>query len=126
MARKDEALSLAQQGLLPSEISTRMTLSPESVIQHLRTKVGEGAVRFSDIYFYWPADKRAALEILADGLKADQRAGFRAIHEAGACLEDVEFYRSLRQRRRFAGDLYEHVAEAELAVHDMVHTVLVD
>lgn len=38
----------------------------------------------------------------------------------GLTLEDWEFYKPVRIRSAFAGDLYEHLSETELAVHDFV------
>jgi hypothetical protein len=66
------------------------------------------------------------------GTKGHQSQGERARSAAteleanGLTREDLEIDRSIRQRRLFTGDMYEHVAEAELALHDMVRTVLVE
>ena len=58
MARKNEAEQLLRQGLCPSEIAGRMGISVKSVVQYLRTQVGEGSLRLSDLYFSWPPEKR--------------------------------------------------------------------
>lgn len=121
MARKTEAGDLLKEGLLPSEIATRMGISASSVLQYLRTRVGEGALRFSDIYFSWPAATR---QLLADAVE-EQKGRDWTESRNGITRDDVEFYRSIRQRRVFAGDLYEHLAETELAIHDMARRILV-
>src|SRR6478672_4322364 len=125
MARKSESENLLRQGLLPSQIAQRMGISTSSVVQYLRTRVGEGALRFSEIYFSWPASIRESLQAAADALKTHTYADSQQLKASGLTREDLEFLWSIRQRRLFAGDMYEHVAEAELALHDMVSTVLV-
>jgi hypothetical protein len=102
-----------------------MGISPASVVQYLRTRVGEGALRFSDIYFSWPSSVRESLEAAADAQKTRNHVDYRVLNANGLALEDLELYQSIRRRRVFAGDLYEHVAEADLALHDMVSAVLV-
>jgi hypothetical protein len=125
MARKHEAENLLRKGLLPSEIAVVMGISPKSVVQYLQTRVGEGALRFSEIYFSWPAAKRDLLAETADEVKRRRMVNNRRLSERGLAREDLEFFQSLRQRRVFAGDLYEHLAETELAVHDMVRRTLI-
>jgi hypothetical protein len=121
MARKREAEKLLKQGLLPSEIAERMQISPSTIVQYLRTRVGEGALRFSEIFFSWPVKKREVLEEAAQRVKSHRSAPAGL----GVVPEDLEFYRSIRQRWVFAGDLYGYLAETEIAVHDLVRSVLV-
>lgn len=59
MARKPEAENLLRQGLLPSQMAQRMGISTSSVVEYLRSGVGEGALRFSQIYFSWSASIRS-------------------------------------------------------------------
>jgi len=125
MARKTQAEGLLREGLLPTEIAARMNVSVATVIQYLRTRVGEGALRFSEIYFSWPAEKRELLRDAAEEIKKRNNVDSERLRTRGLTREDVDFFRSIRQRRVFAGDLYEHVAETELAIHDMVRGVLV-
>jgi hypothetical protein len=93
-----------------------MGISVKSVIQYLRTKVGEGSLRLSDVYFSWPAAKR---EIL-------QKAGRTKVPDAtlltahALTREDCEFFRSLRDSRVFAGDLYEYISVTEVGIHRLV------
>lgn len=125
MARKLQAVELLRKGLIPSEIAVRMGVSEATVVQYIRTQVGEGAIRFSDVYFSWSAAKRAALEEAAQQLKVAKYPNRDLLRQRGLSVDDVHFYRSIRRRRVFAGDLYEHLAEAELAVHDMVLNTLI-
>jgi len=126
MTRKDQAERFLRQGLLPSQIAAQMGISTASVIQYLRTGVGEGSLRFSEIYFSWPASVRESLQAASDEIKTGKRADSPKMRATNMTREDVDFYRSIRHRRVFAGDLYEHVAEAELALHDMVWGLLKD
>lgn len=61
MARKHEAEKLLREGSYPSEIARHMGISVKSVIQYLRTRVGEGSLRLSDVYFSWTPEKREVL-----------------------------------------------------------------
>lgn len=64
MARKHEAERLLRNGRGPAEIAKEMGVSLATVIQYLRVQVGEGTLRFSDIYFAIPADKREQLQLV--------------------------------------------------------------
>jgi hypothetical protein len=124
MARKEEAEALIKRGLTPSEVARQMAVSVASVVQYLRLRVGEGFLRHSEIYFYLPPEKRKAIE---SELK---RHGSKTISDASSEIhyrptpDDLSFYKALRTRSTFAGDLYEHVSEAEIALHDLVSRVL--
>src|SRR6266542_231741 len=121
MPRKIEAEELLKHGLLPSEIASRMSISVATVVQYLRTRVGEGALRLSEIYFYFPPEKRELLkrasENSPDGLDAFLR-------RTSLTREELGLYNDVHKRSAFAGDLYEHVSETELAIHDMVLRLL--
>lgn len=69
MARKEEAEQLLRSGLMPSEISRRMGISVASVVQYIRTRIGEGALRLSETYFYLPGTKREVLERASENQK---------------------------------------------------------
>jgi hypothetical protein len=99
-----------------------MGISVASVIQYLRTRVGEGAIRFSDIYFAIPKKERALLQQAADEFSNDERLRFLKKH--GLTTEELALFTSLRNRRTFAGDLYEYVTDTELIAHRLVRDVL--
>jgi predicted transcriptional regulator len=118
LMNQEEAIeALTRQGMLPSEIASRLGRSNADVVQSLRSRVGEGELRLSDIYFSWPAGKRRVLEIA----RKKQRSGSE---ELEVDAEDLAFFNSLYRRPVFAGDLYEHLAEAEIALHDMTKEML--
>jgi hypothetical protein len=120
MARKNEVEHLLRQGLYPSQIAKRLGISVKSVVQYLRTQVGEGSLRLSDLYFSWPAAKREILD------QASRRK-YPDVHLLSAnelSRDDLELFQSLSTRRVFAGDLYEHVSEAEVAIHRLVRSCL--
>src|SRR5262245_54056036 len=120
MSRKIEAEQLLKQGLMPSEIASRMGISVASVIQYLRTRVGEGALRLSEIYFYFPPAKREFLKRATES----SREGLDVLRRNGLTREELNLYNDVHKRSAFAGDLYEHVSEAELAIHDLVFRTL--
>jgi hypothetical protein len=122
MARKDEAAELLKIGKAPCEIARQMDISVASVIQYLRTKVGEGTLRLSDIYFVFSPEQRDALKRAAK--LPDRGALQKFLKAAGLELEEFALYQELNRRTTFAGDLYEYLSETELALHDMVATKL--
>lgn len=104
MARKEDAERLLKEGHCPAEIAGKMGISVSSVIQYLCTRVGEGSLRLSDIYFSWPPEKRV------DG--------------EGLTIEENKLFKALRRRGVFSGDMYDFVTEAEIAIHTIVRTIL--
>ena len=124
MARRNEAEAPLRDGLSPSEIASRMGISVGSVIQYLRTRVGEGSLRFHEIYFAIPAAKR---ELLQMALAQRDEQGFvdrRELQSKGLTREELELCDSLRTQRVFAGDMYEYISDIELILHSCVRQTL--
>jgi hypothetical protein len=120
MARKHDAERLLTEGLYPSLIAARMGISVSSVIQYLCTRVGEGALRLSDIYFSWPSEKR-------DILQHARHNRYPNLHDLRAnelSREELELFEELRKRGVFSGDMYDYVSDAEITVHRLVRTIL--
>lgn len=120
MARKHDAERLLGSGLYPSQISEQMGISVKSVIQYLRTRVGEGSLRLSDLYFSWPPEKRELLQRAA----REQYPDDRLLTSSGLCRDELALFQALRCRRVFSGDMYEHISETEIRIHDLVRGVL--
>src|SRR5688500_10319877 len=109
MASKHEAEKLLRSGLVPSEIATRMGISTGSVIQYLHTRIGEGALRLSEIYFCLPAERRDSLHKISNDIKKKKVLDSEFLQSL--TQEDYEFYKPIRRRSAFAGDIYEHISE---------------
>jgi len=122
--RKDEAAELLKAGNTPSEIARRMGVSTATIVQYLRTKVGEGALRLSDIYFVFPLAKRDAFKQASKMQDAPIPMVQSFLAKNGLSSEELELYKEINRRPTFAGDLYEYISETELALHDMVASVL--
>lgn len=121
MARKDEAEQLLRQGLDPSAIAKQMGISVGSVIQYLRTQVGEGSLRLSDLYFSFPPEKRKILQAhIQKGAYTDDHY----LRSNGLSRDELELFESLRSQRVFSGDMYEYTSLAEVAIHNLVRTIL--
>lgn len=120
MARKHEAENLLREGYCPSEIARQMGITVKSVIQYLCTRVGEGSLRLSDLYFSWPPEKRDILQRVGDGEYPNRHL----LSSSGLSLDELELFESLRGRRVFSGDMYDYVSEAEVAIHRLVCTIL--
>jgi hypothetical protein len=62
LMRKHQAEKLLRRGLEPSAIAVQMDIAFNFVVQYLITRVGERALRLSDIYFSLPREKRQTLQ----------------------------------------------------------------
>src|SRR5262245_60682032 len=121
MARKHEAERLLRQGLDPMAISQEMDVSFSTVVQYLRTRVGERALRHSDLYFSFGREKRKALQAVLEAQQDNEK--IRLSNDLS--WEELYFFKALRDRRIFAGDMYEYISEIEIALHDVVRATLV-
>src|SRR5215213_1521424 len=129
MARKDQAAALLKAGNSPSQIASLMGITIGSVAGYLYTKVGEGAIRRSDILFSIDADTREiAEELIQKTGKDDCNLIFRAARREGYSLDygELEIYLKLRDSRISLGDMYEFLCELEIILHEMIKNVLTD
>jgi predicted transcriptional regulator len=129
MSRKDEAAKLLIAGNSPRQIASLMRITIPSVEQYLYTKVGEGAIRRSDILFSIDEGIRNAVEniILKTG-KKDCYSVFRAAKRQGHSLDykELEIYLKLRDARISLGDMYEFIYQIETALHELIKRTLVE
>jgi DNA-binding Lrp family transcriptional regulator len=124
MADKHEAAELLREGLDPAAVARRMGLSLQTVVEYLRTLVGEGVIRRSDIYFSFAKDKRQLLQKALEARELRREVASSVFPHEGAEAEELEFFGSLRDRRVFAGDMYEYISDIEIALHDLVRNTL--
>lgn len=117
MLRKHQAEQLLRQGLGPYQIAAEMGISVASVVQYLRTRVGERALKLSDIFFAIPRESR-------DVYEAACANGNRTVHGKGISRDEYELFQQLKHPSCFRGDLYEHVSTVELRLHDLTRDVL--
>jgi hypothetical protein len=120
MARKFEAEKLLKQGAHPLQVAKQMGISVNSAIQYLCTRVGEGSLRLSDIYFSWPPEKREILQ----HARRDGHIELRLLSSNGLSREELELFESLRKPNVFSGDMYDYVSAAEVTIHKLVRMVL--
>ncbi len=125
MTRREDVAALCREGLSPSAIGERLGLTMYVVKTHLLTQVGEGAIRRSDILFSIAAEQRRQFE---EFIKANQGNPYwKIINAAAAAVHEKETFRlflDLAQERVWRGDLYEYIADIELALHDRVKRAL--
>lgn len=121
---ESEAEELLREGKTPSEIAGSMGISVTLAIQYLRTRVGDGSLRFSDIYFAFSSESRKILQAALPTKGANGDAEIPALPIHGLCREELELFESLRHWRVFAGDMYEYVSEIEIGAHQMVRDLL--
>lgn len=129
MARKDQAAALLSAGNSPSRIASLMGITIGSVEQYLYTKVGEGAIRRSDILFSIDASIRNTVEniILKTG-KSDCASIIWAAKREAHFLDynELEIYLTLKDARISLGDMYEFIYQIETTLHEMIKRTLID
>lgn len=115
---------LLRQGLGPREIANRMGISVSSVLQYLRTRVGEGALRLSDIYFAMPEASRTLFQQAISERNGKRTVNWARLPKGAYCREELDLYMELAPSH-FRGDLYEYVSAIEVGLHDLVRAALV-
>ena len=127
MANRHDATALLLSGHTLDEISGRLKRPLSTVIQDLRLQAGEGDLKLSEIFFAIPAAKRAALEALVEQNGTSSPAALQQQAAAqGFEWHELDLYCRLRNPGVFRGDLYEYLADTEVALHRMVREVLVE
>ena len=127
MPKRHDATALLLSGHTLDEISRRLKRPISTVIQDLRLQVGEGDLKLSEIFFAIPTDKRAALEALIEQNGTSSPAALQQQAAAqGFEWHELDLYCRLRDPGIFRGDLYEYLADTEVALHRMVRETLVE
>lgn len=99
----------------------------EDVIQDLRLQAGEGDIKLSEIFFAILPEKRQLLEMAIEQSGTSSPAQLQKLpHLKGFTWHEIDLYCRLRDPRVFRGDLYEYVADTEVAIHHMVKAALVE
>lgn len=125
MARKHQAVELLRQGFSPSQIAKEMGISTASVVGYLCTRVGEGALKISDIFFAIPKETRELFESAIDDRDGRVKVDFRRFKGTNYSREEFALFQKLRDPSHFRGDLYELISEVEVELHDLIRSVLI-
>lgn len=126
MPIRHDATVLLLSGHTLDEISRQLKQPISKVIQHLRLQAGEGDVKLSEIFFAISPEKRAALEAMIEQNGTSSPAALQKQPEAqGFEWHELDLYCRLRSPGVFRGDLYEYLADTEVALHRMVRATLV-
>lgn len=127
MALRHQATKLLRGGHGLEQISAQLRLPIDKVIQDLRLQVGEGDIKLSEIFFAILPEKRRLLELTIELNGTSSPAQLQKLPELqGFTWHEIDLYCRLRDPRVFRGDLYEYLADTEVALHQIVKTALVD
>ncbi len=127
MAQRHQATALVRQGLGLEEISARLGQPIEKVIQDLRLQAGEGDIKLSEIFFAIMPEKRALFESVIQETGTSSPAELQKLPVLkGFAWHEIDLYCRLRDPRVFRGDLYEYLADTEVALHRLVKSILVE
>jgi hypothetical protein len=126
MPSRHDATALLRQRCSLEEISHRLREPIGKVIQDLRLQAGEGEIRLSEIFFAISPDKRDRLEALIQQAGTSSPGKLQKLPEArGFEWHELDLYCRLRDPSIFRGDLYEYLADTEVALHRSVREVLI-
>jgi hypothetical protein len=127
MALRHESVKLLRSGHTIDEISRRLNRPLASVIQDLQLQVGEGDLKLSEIFFAISPERRDALERLIErnGTSSPSALQKEAATQ-GFEWHELDLYCRIRNPSTFRGDLYEYIADTEVAIHRIVKKTLVD
>jgi len=104
MGRPEDVRDLTKQGRTPSEIAADLGgLNIKSVKGYLSRAIGEGYIRWSDVFF-----------------------NIEATPENDRATDDRSIYEDLLQDRVAWGDLYGVLADLEIGLHERIRTTLVE
>ena len=148
MGAREQTLELLKSGLTPAEISKRRGVALSTTLTYLNQQVGEGRLRSSDILYSIPSPKRTSIEKYRDAARRDMRTvrGLREVRRLGlgdflvqqVCQKirhaglarhwddelilrgDVDTVLRYSDARIVLGDLYEHLREIELMLHELI------
>ena len=121
MPDRTNFVSLLRDGHYPSRIAQATAETTATVVRSLRSAVGHGELRLTDIYFSWPADKRAVMQELSGDAAVDPDV--LKTHDLSE--EEFELFAELRRTSMFRADMYDYVSRLEVMLHDLVRDCLV-
>jgi hypothetical protein len=127
MPIRHSATALVRSGCTLDEIARRLKQPISKVIQDVRLQAGEGDIKRPEIFYAISDSRRAALEALIREVGTPDPV---ALQKPGAAkgLEwhEIDLYCRLRDPSVFRGDLYEYLADMEVALHRIVRQTLVE
>jgi len=127
MGRPDEAVKHLQQGMSLGKIAESMHISILSVGGYLYKKVGEGAIRRSDMLFAIPKETRDLIEgsLKNPGIRSAIGVYYDADRKGHKLdQQEIGIYMTLRDARISMGDMYEFITEIETTLHKMIKGIL--
>ena len=102
-----------------------MQITVPSVLQYLRTRVGEGSLKLSDIFFSIPKTTRTLFDAAVSKREGKRKINWRKLPKNGYSRDELNLYLELSSSSLFCGDLYEHIAAMEVLLHDFVKATLI-
>jgi hypothetical protein len=127
MPLRHDATDLVRAGYPLDEIARVLKQPLFKVIQDLRLQAGEGDIKRSEIFYAISPEKRAALEALVQEFgTSDPKTLQKPAAAKGFGWHEVDLYCRLRDPSVFRGDLYEYLADTEVALHRMVRQTLIE
>jgi hypothetical protein len=121
MLRKEQAAELLNRGNSISQIAKTMGVTDNTIIPYLCSRVGEGAIRLSDIYFSWTKVQRE----LMGSFSPEKPPNFLDLEGQGITLGQYKLFLKFREGSVFREDMYGLVASLEVRIHQLVFDRLV-
>lgn len=127
MGRPDECASLTRAGKCPSKIATTLGITTKSVILYIRTAVGFGVLRCSDVLIALDRTSCGKLPgMVASNPSISAKEARQRLCDGGGSLDqdEIDYYLELVASRSFVADLYYYISEVELFLHQKIGDAL--
>ena len=132
MGRPHEVAKLIKEGKAPSQAAAHLGISTSSVAGYLKTAVGSGLIRESEIVFAVPLNVRNAVNqalIPPQSRKHKTPPPLRIVlYKSGLSNDEIEdglVYSSYREALVAMGDMYELIYRFETKLHSFVKEILI-
>jgi hypothetical protein len=104
MARKHQAEQLLSQGFSPAQIAAEMGISVASVLGYLRTRIGEGSLKLSDLFFAIPKESRQMFEGALAERNGRKTVQWRKLPKGSYSRDELDLYLELKDASHFSGE----------------------
>ena len=128
MSKRDQACALLREGNSPTQIAGKLGLRTSDVMNFLWTRIGEGALRRSDIAFSLKRNVRKAIEaVIAETGSQSAARICKELEKRGIHCNrfDVRMYLEYRRAPVVLGDMYELVRSIEVRLHRFIKRVFI-
>ena len=127
MGVREDTVTMLQSGKTPGEITRLREVTLATTLNYLDQKVGQGAIRRSDILFSIPRERRnPILRVLQDGGSRSMQAVQGRLNRRGFSFpeEDIDVVLKYGDAGHASGDMYDDLRTIEKWLHSVIRQAL--